>query len=55
MANAYTRGETNFTNKHDLIWAMTGGFVGLWLVVGLALAFYVRAKTINEASKSNYC
>ena len=53
MANSYAPGE--FTDKHSLIWAMTGGFVGLWLVVGLVVGFWVRAKTVNEASKSNYC
>ena len=43
MVRSY--GADEFTNKNTLLWSMTGGFVGLWLVVGLALAFYVRAKT----------
>ena len=53
MAGAYSAGE--FTDKHTLIWSMTGGFVGLWLVAGLGIAFYVRAKTTNPDAKNNYC
>ena len=57
MANAYDPSDPNNTpmNKTSLAWAMTGGFAGLWIVVGTILAFWVRAKTVNEASKSNYC
>ena len=43
------------TDKYVLMRYITLGYAMTWLVVGLPLAFYVRAQTADVACKSSYC
>ena len=43
-----------FTPKYDLMRNISFGFVGLWIVVGIILAWYVHSQTKEEDLKVNF-
>ena len=42
-------------DKLDQMMYITYGYIGLWIVGGTLLSFYVRAQTSDVASKGQYC
>ena len=41
-------------DKMSQMWYISIGYLGLWLIGGTGLAFYVRSQTKDAASKSHY-
>ena len=42
-------------DKFDQMLGISIGYLLVWLIGGLGLAFYVRAQTKDPAAKSHYC
>ena len=42
-------------DKIDQMWAISGGYLAVWLIGGTVLSFYVRAQTKDPSIKGHYC
>ena len=56
MAGENTLVDTGFTftPKYTLMMNISLGFVGLWIIVGIVLAWYVHSQTKEQDLKVNF-
>ena len=56
MAGENTLVDTGFTftPKYTLMMNISLGFVGLWIIVGIVLAWYVYSQTKDADLKTNF-